>query len=59
MTCRKVDNTDILLKKTLVYVWFLVFVTLFLHVFVQTEAVSIHFEHFAANRGHFYSNFGQ
>lgn len=26
MTCRKVDNTDILLKKTLVYVWFLVFV---------------------------------
>lgn len=33
-------------------------VTLFLHENVQTEAVSIHFEQFAANRGHFYSNFG-
>jgi len=31
--------------------------TLFLHENVQTEAVSIHFEHFDANRGHFYSNF--
>ena len=33
-------------------------VTLFLHENVQTEAVSIHFEHFGANRGHFYSDFG-
>ena len=32
--------------------------TLFLHENVQTEAVSIHFEHFAANRGHFYFDFG-
>jgi hypothetical protein len=32
--------------------------TLFLHENVQTEAVSIHFEHFSANRGHFYSDFG-
>jgi hypothetical protein len=32
--------------------------TLFLHENVQTEAVSIHFEHFGANRGHFYSDFG-
>ncbi len=34
------------------------FGTLFLHENVQTEAVSIHFEHFVANRGHFYSEFG-
>jgi hypothetical protein len=34
------------------------FRTLFLHENVQTEAVSIHFEHFSANRGHFYSDFG-
>jgi hypothetical protein len=33
-------------------------VTLFLHENVQTEAVSIHFGHIAANRGHFYSDFG-
>jgi hypothetical protein len=36
----------------------ILFVTLFLHENVQTEAVSIHFEHFVANRGHFYSEFG-
>jgi hypothetical protein len=34
-------------------------VTLFLHENVQTEAVSIQFEHFDANRGHFYSDFGR
>ena len=33
--------------------------TLFLHENVQTEAVSIQFEHFDANRGQFYSKFGQ
>jgi hypothetical protein len=33
-------------------------ITLFLHENVQTEAVSIHFDHFAANRGYFYSDFG-
>lgn len=32
--------------------------TLFLHVFVQTEADSIQFDQFDANRGHFYSAFG-
>lgn len=32
-------------------------VTLFLHENVQTEAVSIQFAHFDANRGHFYSEF--
>jgi hypothetical protein len=31
--------------------------TLFLHENVQTEAVSIQFEQFDANRGHFYSDF--
>jgi hypothetical protein len=25
---------------------------------LDTEAVSIHFEHLVANRGHFYSDFG-
>jgi hypothetical protein len=33
-------------------------ITLFLHKNVQTEAVSIQFEHFHANRRHFYSDFG-
>ena len=33
-------------------------VTLFLHENVQTEAVSIHFEHADANRGRFYSDCG-
>jgi hypothetical protein len=37
---------------------FLKVITLFLHENVQTEAVSIHFGHIAANRGHFYSDFG-
>jgi hypothetical protein len=32
--------------------------TLFLHVFVQTEADSIQFDQSDANRGHFYSAFG-
>ena len=32
--------------------------TLFLHENVQTEAVSIQFGHFDANRSHFYSDFG-
>jgi membrane associated rhomboid family serine protease len=34
------------------------FVALFLHENVQTEAVSIQFEHFDANRGHSHSDFG-
>jgi hypothetical protein len=35
-----------------------VIATLFLHENVQTEVVSIRFEYFDANGGHFYSNFG-
>jgi mRNA deadenylase 3'-5' endonuclease subunit Ccr4 len=36
----------------------ILFMTLFLHENVQTEAVSIQFEHFDANRGHSHSDFG-